>query len=284
MNSAFQREQLVFTSPLATVSTFRCKHPRDRTGYDQNNPTHAILFVRSGAFGRIAGSVREIADPTLVLFAQPETTYRYFHPADCGDDCIIIRPSLAALSRIPEGALSSIQSCFARTSALVSPRSGLLVSELLQRLRLAEPSICIEEILLQIIHDLGCQIPDRAFHRGHHDKILSRRHRRDLAEDIKLLVVQMFPESPGLNDLSLTLDHSPNYISRVFASECGISLRQYITRLRLRTATTMIEQGISNLSTIGVECGFYDQSHFTREFVKFYKISPASYRRTLGLR
>jgi len=282
MNSSYQHEQFAFSSPLATVSTFCCKYPRDQRGYDHDNSTHAILFVRSGVFGRAVGSHREIADPTLVLFADPETTYRYFHPADCGDDCIIIRPKMSVLSGYSDGTYSSIQSCFARTSALVPPRSGLLVSELVRLLSLSEPILCVEEIVLDILQDLARRIAGDGMPSADLAKDLSRTHQRDLTEDIKTLIIQRFPEAPKLNELALMLNHSPSYICRIFASECGISLRKYITRLRLRAATNLIEQGAPNLSTVGLECGFYDQSHFTREFVRFHRVTPAAYRRSLS--
>lgn len=281
MNGAYLREQLIFSSAIANVSTLCCNHPRDLRGYAQDNSTHAILFVRSGVFARMTGTVREIVDSTQVLFAKPETTYRYFHPADCGDNCVVIRPSLSALSSASDEILQSIQACFARTSMLVSPQSALLLSELLQLLNSSEPMICIEESLLNILQELSRQISDPSSRGASLTEGQSATHPRDLTEYVKTLVIRTFPNPPSLNQMAGILNHSPAYISRTFSNQCGISIRKYITRLRLRTATTLMEQGSLNLSAVGTDCGFYDQSHFTREFARFYGISPSAYRRNL---
>jgi len=282
VNGAYLRDQLVFTSAIANVSTHCCTHPRDRRGYEYESPTHAIQFVRSGVFGRVAGSVREIADPTVVLFSKPRTTYRYFHPADGGDNCVIIRPSLPTLSRLLDGMFPSILDCFSHTSTRVSPRCGLLVSELLQQLSCSDSMICVEETLLHLVQELVRQISNKSSQDLRPPMRQSRRHRRDLTEDVKTLVIRTFPKPPSLGQLAITLNHSPAYISRIFSSECGISIRKYITHLRLRAATTLMEQGNLDLSAVGTDCGFYDQSHFTREFVRFYGISPSVYRRNLA--
>jgi AraC-like DNA-binding protein len=63
---------------------------------------------------------------------------------------------------------------------------------------------------------------------------------------------------------------------RGFAKLTGLTPHAYVVQKRLDAARHLIGRGIS-LADAAVACGFADQSHFTRAFVRRYGLTPGSY-------
>jgi AraC family transcriptional regulator len=55
-----------------------------------------------------------------------------------------------------------------------------------------------------------------------------------------------------------------------------------LQQLRVRAACHRLREPDYPLAAIAVECGFADQSHFTRVFRKFTKTTPARFRRVIA--
>lgn len=71
----------------------------------------------------------------------------------------------------------------------------------------------------------------------------------------------------------------PVHLARVFRSHVGCAPAEYARRARLRRAVALLREGRVALSDIALRCGYADQSHFNRQFVRAYGITPATYRR-----
>lgn len=63
---------------------------------------------------------------------------------------------------------------------------------------------------------------------------------------------------------------------RQFKQQYGMAPHQYLLALKVRHARHMLLQGYSS-ADIAVTCGFYDQSHFSRNFKKTLGVPPARY-------
>jgi AraC family transcriptional regulator len=62
----------------------------------------------------------------------------------------------------------------------------------------------------------------------------------------------------------------------------GKSFRQILTELRVEAAAQRLRQGNRSLTEIAFDCGFSDQSHFSRVFSKMMGASPGDYRKRSG--
>jgi len=71
---------------------------------------------------------------------------------------------------------------------------------------------------------------------------------------------------------------SPVQLERRCRGTLGLSPRRLIQRLRLERAVHLITTTDATLGDIASECGFYDQSSFTRQFRFVLGLSPGAYR------
>lgn len=71
----------------------------------------------------------------------------------------------------------------------------------------------------------------------------------------------------------------PVHLARVFKRHLGVSLGTYVRGLRLERAAARLAGSDDPIADIAVECGFVDQSHFTRAFRRRTGMTPGRYRR-----
>ncbi|MFH6992708.1 helix-turn-helix transcriptional regulator [Flavobacterium sp. FlaQc-48] len=73
-------------------------------------------------------------------------------------------------------------------------------------------------------------------------------------------------ENPGLQDLAQVLNVNPITISKHFPKYFGCTLGEYMRRMKINRSLALIQSSDHNLTEIGFQCGFADQSHFIRTF------------------
>ena len=82
------------------------------------------------------------------------------------------------------------------------------------------------------------------------------------------------------NQLATIAEVTPSHFSRLFRSSVGVSPKQYILRLRIREARSLLKSSRQlAISDISQRLGFIDVPHFSREFQRQTGVSPAAYRR-----
>lgn len=87
----------------------------------------------------------------------------------------------------------------------------------------------------------------------------------------------------SLQLLSSVLKVSPNYISRVFKSETGQALFDYLNSVRVEKSKKLLEDGNLKIYEVGYKVGFKSSVHFNVVFGKMTGKSPKQYRDTLKL-
>ena len=76
---------------------------------------------------------------------------------------------------------------------------------------------------------------------------------------------------------------SVSAFERKFKKHLRVSPTEYIRRVRIHEACRSLIHSTTPISVIAQGCGFSDQSHFTRDFVRVMGTSPAVYRRNHGM-
>jgi AraC-like DNA-binding protein len=84
---------------------------------------------------------------------------------------------------------------------------------------------------------------------------------------------------PSIIALSRQCEISPGYFARAFRVSLGMRPHQWITKRRIARAKSLMTQSTESLAEISLMCGFVDQSHLGRHFLREVGISPAQWRR-----
>jgi AraC family transcriptional regulator len=76
---------------------------------------------------------------------------------------------------------------------------------------------------------------------------------------------------------------SRSHFSRAFKKNTGLSPRDWFLQMRLDKAKRLLGVPQLTISQISLDCGFADQSHFTRVFTRVVGATPFSWRRGAAL-
>jgi len=90
--------------------------------------------------------------------------------------------------------------------------------------------------------------------------------------------LETYPEeSIDVAHLSRFSAMSKYHFIRKFDESIGMTPHQFQIQNRVRKAKGLLEETVS-MTEVGLNAGFYDQSHFIRNFKHLYQISPSSYK------
>ena len=89
---------------------------------------------------------------------------------------------------------------------------------------------------------------------------------------------ESFTEHLTLAQVATGAGVHPVYLAREFRRFHGCTIGEYIRRLRVERACRQLSSSDESLATIAAGSGFSDQSHFSRTFKRFMRMTPARYR------
>jgi AraC-like DNA-binding protein/ligand-binding sensor protein len=107
------------------------------------------------------------------------------------------------------------------------------------------------------------------FHGIRHSSALRKAERFIWGNYTRKISLKEIAEASGL---------SAPYFSTIFKDEMGENLSNYLNRLRIEKAAALLTKTNKALSKIADECGFEDQSWFSKIFKHYMGISPGKYR------
>lgn len=69
------------------------------------------------------------------------------------------------------------------------------------------------------------------------------------------------------------------YVRNIFFKKFGLSPKQYLQKVRMKRAAELLVDTNFSVYEIAISVGYNDQLAFSREFSKFYSVSPSNYRK-----
>jgi len=96
--------------------------------------------------------------------------------------------------------------------------------------------------------------------------------------DVLKTIHASFRENLPIAELAASANLSLSSFLRKFKACFNMTPKEYIRHLRIQEACHKIVQTTLTFADITYECGFSDQSHFSREFSRIMRESPSSYR------
>lgn len=104
---------------------------------------------------------------------------------------------------------------------------------------------------------------------------------RSLAERVTGWLQSHYQESITLADASRAIGVSESTLVHRLRRETGKTFKERLTEIRLSEAKKLLATTSLELSEVGDHCGFFDQSHFTREFKRAINLTPGQFRKML---
>ena len=89
-------------------------------------------------------------------------------------------------------------------------------------------------------------------------------------------------EDPSISEVADQCGLSRSYFSRAFKRETGLSPHQWLMKQRVERAKELLREPGVQLAEVAQICGFVDQSHLGRVFLRIEGCSPGRWRRACG--
>ena len=89
---------------------------------------------------------------------------------------------------------------------------------------------------------------------------------------------ESYAERITLHTMSAVLNRRPAYLGHLFRRETGMTVRQWLTLVRLERAADMIRAGVK-IEAIALFVGYHSKKNFYRQFRRRFATTPSAYGR-----
>jgi len=93
------------------------------------------------------------------------------------------------------------------------------------------------------------------------------------------MIVEHFSETLKLTQIAQEVGVHPVYLATAFRQRFGVTVGEFVRRLRIEHACAELIKGDLPLAAIALHAGFVDQSHFSKAFKLYVGTTPANYRK-----
>jgi AraC-like DNA-binding protein len=117
----------------------------------------------------------------------------------------------------------------------------------------------------------GCEIgEERVSHAG------GRHH--ELVQRLDMFMRTKLSEPVNRKKLAEFVHMSPPHLARIFHSETGMTPLEYLTKIRIERAKTLLTKSSLSVTQIALNVGYESISHFSQLFHKATGLAPLKYR------
>jgi AraC-like DNA-binding protein len=152
-------------------------------------------------------------------------------------------------------------------------------------------SINLNDLFSTESGDFYCRImeqPTLELKVGILEAFLIDRLRRNMKKQDKLKLVQQMcsrissTESFNMRELASYFGFSERYIQKMFLECVGLPPKALFSVGRFNKSLQLLRAGVPSLTSIALDCGYYDQAHFIKEFKSFTALAPSIVRSLKG--
>ena len=245
---------------------------------DNNAIAMPLRGVFASHFSRRRVCVTTPNDAVLLGAGVP---HHYSFPGGVGDHSLVLRWSAEALgSCCPQITGGDLRDALQFASQVSLPPRVIVERELLWRQAASGTGdpLAVEvravELLACILGAARRSVPRRvARRRGSLD-----RQRRQV-ERIKAAVAADPGRRWSLDLLARLVAASPFHLARTFKAHTGVSIHEYVVRMRLACCLPTVLDSNDGLTDIALRAGFASHSHFTENFRARFDVTPSELRR-----
>ena len=100
----------------------------------------------------------------------------------------------------------------------------------------------------------------------------------NLIEKVKQIIKAEYPTNISIPELASRVYLTPNYLCLVFKQEIGMTINDYLTKVRIQAAKNLLDDPKNKIYQICDMVGYIDTSYFTKIFKKYTGVTPSQYR------
>jgi AraC family transcriptional activator of pobA len=101
---------------------------------------------------------------------------------------------------------------------------------------------------------------------------------------MKNYIQNHYREKVTKDDLGWAIKKSPNYAAALFSSITGLTISEFIHRIRVKNAVYMLHHSQMNVGEIAEFLGYSDTSYFHKVFKRLHGSSPSDLMQNKDLR
>ncbi len=281
------RTTAIFASNLVMIRAYDCERASVPVPRENALGWHSLAMMREGRFVKEVEGEPYLSDTTRGVFFNAGEPYRVWHPDECGDAIteFVLDDELLAemVTEIDPGDHDPLERPFRAVDVAISPQSYLCHHATWAAADAGprEP-VAIEETVIAFMAEALCATRDtagrQAPERRTRKRASTRRAHAELARAARVRLSHRHRASQGLDALASELDVSPFHLCRVFRAETGTSVHHYLTDVRLCRAARALADPRADLTTVALDHGFSDLSHFSRSFRARFGLPPSQVR------
>jgi len=265
----------IYETNFIRVGLFRC--PPEHPMFEDSGPIdgNLLVFPRTSVYIQHAGGEPIVTSPNVVMFYNQGQVYRRYKISERGDQCewfafdgqVIVDALRPFDSKIEAHA----ERPFRLTHGLSDTTCYLLQRKVVEHLlnEVQPDELFIEETMLWILE----RIMEKVYQKTPQTR-KDTSDQRDRVLAVQAALTTRFQEHLSLEKLASEFDYSPYYLCRIFRQHTGLTIHQYLTQVRLRTALEWITDNECNLTDLAFRLGFSSHSHFTMAFRKAFGVPP----------
>ena len=126
-----------------------------------------------------------------------------------------------------------------------------------------------EDALWQIVRESICEICEQTASYGKNAMIVNT---------VIKMVRENYQNMPTITQMAQQLGISENHLQAIFKRKMGMTIRQFLTQVRLECAAKWLVTTNEKVFTIATKVGYHDVDHFTRVFRDRMGMLPNAYR------
>jgi len=224
-----------------------------------------FIFPLAGSFSDVFAGREELCYPGVVLFRPVDIPHsNVFHTNGARSLQVQMQPAM-----IQE--LSSAASLALDVSTLMAPEAVSLAGKLREVFwtePLATSRLLLESMIVELLVE------------AHKKRPLAATGISPAALRVADLLRSDLNTTLDLQDMARLVDLHPVQLCREFKKTFRCTMGEFLQRCRVEKARELLSRSEQPLGDIAQQCGFYDQSHFTRSFRRLTGQNPLKYRKS----
>jgi AraC-like DNA-binding protein len=109
--------------------------------------------------------------------------------------------------------------------------------------------------------------------------IMAKKEAKDFLQIVFDFVDKNYKGEINLEEAARLTNYSMSHFCRKFHDNAGMSLFEYVGRLRIKAAVELLKDDLT-IAELAYECGFSSINSFIRSFKKYMGVSPGKYRKS----